>query len=194
MGHVNYIIWIRRDFNYFERSWLRVPAIIMSASRDNPYLQHLPPDQRGAGHVGNGPVGAAAKEPLYGFLQRKVTSEQVSKAMVRILLCISNFNTHQSILPIGTWYKSLHETTTLCTIQEDTGRTEETACVRPDGRILQDGEWCSLIGFPGTTGQYKTGGRWVLHVRQMGPQSQTFACLFRSSYCLMSSTLRFESE
>jgi hypothetical protein len=69
----------------------------MSAPRDNPYLQHLPPNQRGAGPVGNGPAGAAAKEPLYGFLPRKVTSEQVSKAMVRILLCIANFNSYASI-------------------------------------------------------------------------------------------------
>ncbi|GLB45540.1 putative P-loop containing nucleoside triphosphate hydrolase protein [Lyophyllum shimeji] len=43
---------------------------------DNPYLAHLPPHQRGVG-----PSNAAAKEPLYGFMPRKVKGEQVRKAM-----------------------------------------------------------------------------------------------------------------
>ena len=46
--------------------------------RDNPYLVHLPPSQRGTGV----PVDPTAKEPLYGFLPRKVTGPQVLKAMV----------------------------------------------------------------------------------------------------------------
>ncbi|GLB45409.1 putative P-loop containing nucleoside triphosphate hydrolase protein [Lyophyllum shimeji] len=43
---------------------------------DNPYLAHLPPHQRGVG-----PSNPAAKEPLYGFIPRKVKGEQVRKAM-----------------------------------------------------------------------------------------------------------------
>ena len=59
----------------------------MSAARDNPYLQHKPPHQRGIGlAIGNGATGGIAKEPLYGFLARNVTSQQVTKAMVRPLL------------------------------------------------------------------------------------------------------------
>ncbi|KAG5638130.1 hypothetical protein H0H81_001733 [Sphagnurus paluster] len=46
--------------------------------RDNPYLAHLPPSQRGSGPSGsNGP----SSEPLYGFIPRKVNGEQVRKAM-----------------------------------------------------------------------------------------------------------------
>ncbi|KAF5378123.1 hypothetical protein D9615_007544 [Tricholomella constricta] len=50
----------------------------MAGPRDNPYLAHLPPSQRGAGPSGSNP---AAKEPLYGFIPRKVNGEQVRKAM-----------------------------------------------------------------------------------------------------------------
>jgi hypothetical protein len=50
----------------------------LQPGRDNPYLAHLPPSQRGAGV----PVDPTAKEPLYGFLPRKVTGAQVLKAMV----------------------------------------------------------------------------------------------------------------
>lgn len=49
-----------------------------STPRDNPYLAHLPPSQRGA-TVSN----PAVKEPLYGFMPRKVKGDQVLKAMVR---------------------------------------------------------------------------------------------------------------
>ena len=49
----------------------------MTTGRDNPYLAHLPPSQRGAGVS----VDPTAKEPLYGFLPRKVTGPQVLKAM-----------------------------------------------------------------------------------------------------------------
>ena len=47
--------------------------------RDNPYLAHLPPSQRGAGLV-----DPSAKEPLYGFMPRKVNGAQVLKAMVSL--------------------------------------------------------------------------------------------------------------
>lgn len=51
---------------------------------DNPYLQHLPAHQRGAGpSAGSSSAAAAAKEPLFGFMPRKVTAVQVTKAMVR---------------------------------------------------------------------------------------------------------------
>ena len=59
---------------------------------DNPYLQHLPAHQRGVGPTsGSSPAPAtAAKEPLFGFLARKVTAKQVTKAMVPIFLFIAN--------------------------------------------------------------------------------------------------------
>jgi hypothetical protein len=46
--------------------------------RDNPYLAHLPPSQRGTGAL----LDPTAKEPLYGFMPRKVTGAQALKAMV----------------------------------------------------------------------------------------------------------------
>lgn len=57
-----------------------------STPKENPYLAHLHPSQRGQAHSpspssSNG--AAASKEPLYGFLPRKVTGAQVRKAMVR---------------------------------------------------------------------------------------------------------------
>ncbi|KAF9035251.1 hypothetical protein BJ165DRAFT_1511018 [Panaeolus papilionaceus] len=49
----------------------------MSKNVDNPYLAHLPPAQRGIL-----PADATVKEPLYGFLPRKVKGDQVRKVMV----------------------------------------------------------------------------------------------------------------
>lgn len=46
---------------------------------DNPYLAHRHPTQRGTGPSGS---NLATKEPLYGFLPRKVTGKQVRAAMV----------------------------------------------------------------------------------------------------------------
>ncbi|KAJ3784467.1 P-loop containing nucleoside triphosphate hydrolase protein [Lentinula aff. detonsa] len=46
---------------------------------DNPYLAHLPPFQRGAVHSSSS--SSFEKEPLFGFLPRKVKGEQVRKAM-----------------------------------------------------------------------------------------------------------------
>ncbi|KAJ6455675.1 hypothetical protein C8R45DRAFT_1035335 [Mycena sanguinolenta] len=48
---------------------------------DNPYLAHRHPTQRGAGPSGSNAAPVGVKEPLYGFLPRKVTGEQVRKAM-----------------------------------------------------------------------------------------------------------------
>ncbi|KAJ3860397.1 P-loop containing nucleoside triphosphate hydrolase protein [Lentinula novae-zelandiae] len=46
---------------------------------DNPYLDHLPPSRRGAGPSYSS--SSSEKEPLLGFLPRKVKGEQVRKAM-----------------------------------------------------------------------------------------------------------------
>ncbi|KAJ3746064.1 P-loop containing nucleoside triphosphate hydrolase protein [Lentinula detonsa] len=46
---------------------------------DNPYLAHLPPSQRGAAHSSSS--SSSEKEPLFGFLPRKVKGEQVRKAL-----------------------------------------------------------------------------------------------------------------
>ncbi|KAG6889618.1 hypothetical protein C0992_004574 [Termitomyces sp. T32_za158] len=46
--------------------------------RDNPYLAHLHPSERGVGASGSNPV---SKEPLFGFMPRRVKGEQVRKAM-----------------------------------------------------------------------------------------------------------------
>src|ERR1700685_1284152 len=100
----------------------------MSTSIDNPYLQHSPPHQHGAGPAGgSGSMAAAAKEPLYGVLPRKVTSGQGAKALVRIFHFILQRRPliQWSILRIGTRHKPVHETTTFCTIQEDFGGSEE---------------------------------------------------------------------
>ncbi|CAA7263822.1 unnamed protein product [Cyclocybe aegerita] len=45
-----------------------------SKPKENPYLAHLPPSQRGVSTPG-------AKDPLYGFLPRRVKGEQVKNAM-----------------------------------------------------------------------------------------------------------------
>ncbi|KAJ7710009.1 P-loop containing nucleoside triphosphate hydrolase protein [Mycena rosella] len=52
-----------------------------TAPRDNPYLAHLHPTQRGAGPSGSNSNALGAKDPLYGFLPRKVTGDQVRKAL-----------------------------------------------------------------------------------------------------------------
>ncbi|KAJ7156069.1 P-loop containing nucleoside triphosphate hydrolase protein [Mycena crocata] len=54
-----------------------------TAPKDNPYLTHRHPTQRGAGPSASGSNSTAVgvKEPLYGFLPRKVTGEQVVKAL-----------------------------------------------------------------------------------------------------------------
>ncbi|KAJ3715305.1 P-loop containing nucleoside triphosphate hydrolase protein [Lentinula guzmanii] len=43
---------------------------------DNPYLAHLPPSQRGASHSSSS--SSSEKEPLFGFLPRKVKGEQLN--------------------------------------------------------------------------------------------------------------------
>ena len=48
--------------------------------KDNPYLAHLYNGKKGAGSPTPSP---SIKEPLYGFLPRKVKGEQVRKALVR---------------------------------------------------------------------------------------------------------------
>lgn len=53
--------------------------------RDNPYLAHLPPSQRGVGPSGSNTI---VKDPLYGFLPRHVKGDQVRK----VLVCVHIFN------------------------------------------------------------------------------------------------------
>ncbi|KAJ7172577.1 P-loop containing nucleoside triphosphate hydrolase protein [Mycena filopes] len=52
-----------------------------SAPRDNPYLAHRNPSQRGAGPSGSNSASLGVKDPLYGFLPRKVTADQVRTAL-----------------------------------------------------------------------------------------------------------------
>ncbi|KAF8840453.1 P-loop containing nucleoside triphosphate hydrolase protein [Paxillus ammoniavirescens] len=54
----------------------------MSVHKENPYLAHLTPDQRGirSAAPNNTPKGAE-NEPLFGFLPRKVTGAHVRKAL-----------------------------------------------------------------------------------------------------------------
>jgi pre-mRNA-splicing factor ATP-dependent RNA helicase DHX15/PRP43 len=54
-----------------------------NAPQDNPYLAHRHPTQRGAGPSGSNLTAVGVKEPLYGFLPRKVTADQVRTALVR---------------------------------------------------------------------------------------------------------------
>jgi pre-mRNA-splicing factor ATP-dependent RNA helicase DHX15/PRP43 len=64
----------------------------MSGAKDNPYLGHLPAHERGVGPVrGSSSAAIGAKEPLFGFLPRNVTAEQVTKAMVRTPVFLISF-------------------------------------------------------------------------------------------------------
>ncbi len=51
---------------------------------DNPYLAYLPPSQRGASSSKT--KHDTSKEPLFGFLPRKVTGKQARKALVRFII------------------------------------------------------------------------------------------------------------
>ena len=55
-----------------------------SKTKENPYLSHLPPSER-VGIKADGSDGPT-KEPLYGFLPRKVNGDQVRKAMVSFMV------------------------------------------------------------------------------------------------------------
>ncbi|KAK0444973.1 P-loop containing nucleoside triphosphate hydrolase protein [Desarmillaria tabescens] len=70
---------------------------------DNPYLAHLPPSQRGAG-----PSKAkidTSKEPLCGFLPRKVTGKQARQALLPVYSQMDDFfkmfNENQIIVMVG---------------------------------------------------------------------------------------------
>lgn len=104
-----------------------------SKPRDNPYLAHLPPSQRGAGTGSN----ATTKEPLYGFLPRKVNGEQVRKAMV----CTIHILNGKGLIFWSGWRcQPIHEATTFWAVQEDLGDTKETASIYADGRVSEDCE------------------------------------------------------
>jgi pre-mRNA-splicing factor ATP-dependent RNA helicase DHX15/PRP43 len=57
----------------------------MSGIKENPYLAHLPPSERGVSvsKAGTSNSDPSSKEPLYGFMPRKVKGVQVRKALVR---------------------------------------------------------------------------------------------------------------
>jgi hypothetical protein len=110
-----------------------------STPRDNPYLAHLQPSQRGAGPVTSNPP---AKEPLFGFLPRKVKGEQVRNAMVCISISLdTTLRALTDKICLGARYKPIHQATLVSSVQKDTGITQETACVCTDGRVLQHGEY-----------------------------------------------------
>jgi hypothetical protein len=72
------------------------PAMSSSTPRDNPYLAHLPPAMRGtSSHASS---SAKAKEPLYGFIPRKVKAPQVLAAMVRCSLLSRHYSPASNIL------------------------------------------------------------------------------------------------
>ena len=56
-------------------------AKAMNGTKENPYLAHLPPDQRRIGSS----TPPTVKEPLFGFLPRRVKGDQVRRAMVSIV-------------------------------------------------------------------------------------------------------------
>ena len=53
----------------------------MAGERENPYLAHHHLAERSKS-TANGASGHAAKEPLFGFIPRKVTGAQARKALV----------------------------------------------------------------------------------------------------------------
>ncbi|PPQ81540.1 hypothetical protein CVT25_013425, partial [Psilocybe cyanescens] len=77
-----------------------------SKPRDNPYLAHLPPSQRGVGTGSN----LTEKEPLYGFLPRKVNGAQVRKAMALIFLGQDGDVNPFTKQPLSGQYKKILET------------------------------------------------------------------------------------
>ncbi|KAF7966241.1 hypothetical protein HWV62_39435 [Athelia sp. TMB] len=59
-----------------------VPTAVSAAQNgDNPYLQHLEPKHRGAAPSSSKSFAGSDKEPLFGFMPRKVTAKQATKAM-----------------------------------------------------------------------------------------------------------------
>jgi len=68
----------------------------MPGDKENPYLAHLHPAERSKS-TANGASTLAAKEPLFGFIPRKITGAQVRKAMVRSSMCYGG-TLRQSVL------------------------------------------------------------------------------------------------
>ena len=92
-------------------------------SFDNPYTKAPP--------VGKA-VSLGAKDPLFGFLPRKVTAKQVEKALVRVFALLSPFI--RSFMPLtGKRVQPLHQTAAHAAVQEDPGVPQETPCVRTNG-------------------------------------------------------------
>lgn len=88
--------------------------------------------------VSDSPAPAlGSKDPLFGFLPRKVTSEQTLKAMARPrytrLPIISD-------LAIGERHQPLQQKASLCPVQEDPPGPQEAPCLLADGPVPQNGE------------------------------------------------------
>lgn len=69
-------------------------AKVSNGVKENPYLAHLTPKNR---YTPSSSPGSAVKEPLLGFLPRKVNGEQVRKALVSAMsiMCVLLFISFQ---------------------------------------------------------------------------------------------------
>ena len=59
----------------------------MASEKDNPYLAHRYPSGKSKSAANAVSIAAGIKEPLFGFMPRKVTGPQVRKALVRSSMC-----------------------------------------------------------------------------------------------------------
>jgi hypothetical protein len=85
-----------RDNIFCSQKEFFLMAMSSSTPRDNPYLAHLPPAMRGTSSPASS--SAKAKEPLYGFIPRKVKAPQVLAAMVRCSLLSRHYSPGSNIL------------------------------------------------------------------------------------------------
>ena len=99
---------------------------VSSMQKDNP-----PATYPGIGSKRN------PKEPLYGFMPRRVTADQVRSVLVRECPTRCDWKTDTTA---GWGYQPIQQTTALCTIQENPSSQEKASCLRPDGRVLRNGE------------------------------------------------------
>lgn len=105
---------------------------------DNPYTK-APPLK------GSSPSKSTlVKEPLYGFLSRKVKAEQVQGALVSGLCGFLLAGSHVCPPVYPGWrYQSIYEKAAFRSIQKDPRNAQKIARVRADGRVLQDGKCLS---------------------------------------------------
>lgn len=110
-----------------------------NGAKENPYLAHLAPSQRYTGTS----TPPNIKEPLFGFLPRRVTGEQVKRALV-------GFDIVYTVNPLLTFFEGercqpFHEETGVGIVQKDLRVAEETTRFCSDGRVLQSGASLLLI-------------------------------------------------